>query len=78
MSIYSSELSVARRARKCTHLSNVGDATAEHGKPLESNSKTSVWHGAIAPQIQVPPVHIAVEFELVYALFEFIQPLFAL
>src|SRR5262245_564017 len=72
------ELRVSRRPRAGDHVANVRHAGHELHGPLQAEPEAGMRHGAIAAQIEIPPVRLRVELLLAHPLFEHVQPLLAL
>src|SRR5690606_2373227 len=77
----SATASVLRRAGRA----RIGDGVADVGQPadvddqaLEAETEPRVRHGAVAAEVAVPVVVLAVQAELVHACVEHVQPLLAL
>src|ERR1019366_4787481 len=59
-----SEFRRARRAGERDHVADVGDAGHEHEHSLETESEAGVRHGAVAAQVEIPPVFLLAELVL--------------
>ena len=55
------EIGAAGRARERDHVADVGHAGGKAADPLEAQAEAGVRHGAVAAQVEVPPVSRRVE-----------------
>src|SRR5438105_14053334 len=52
----SSKIRAAGRPRKRNDIANVGHAGGELNRALQAQTEARMRHGAVTPQVQVPPV----------------------
>ena len=60
------------------HVPDVADAGEIHHHALEAQAETGVAAGAVAAQVQVPPVVLGVQAQLVHALLQHLDALLTL
>ena len=60
------------------HVADVGNSGQIHNHALEAQAESGVAAGAVAPQVQIPPVILGVQAQLGHPRLQHIQPLLAL
>ncbi len=73
-----SKRGIARGARAWNDVADVLHSGEEHEKTFESEAKAGVWHGAEAPEIQIPGVVFLIEAVGTQGFFEAVEAFFAL
>src|SRR5699024_12619761 len=72
------DLRVAHGTGMQLYVPDVADAGEVHHHALEAQAETGVAAGAVAAQVQVPPVVLGVETQLVHALLQHLDTLLTL
>src|SRR3546814_13298672 len=70
-----SKLRAAGRARVGDRVADVGQPAHVHHQPLEAQAEARVRHAAVAAEVAVPVIVLAVEAELVHAFARHAKPL---
>ena len=73
-----SKLSRAGGAGERDDVADVAQPRGELDRPLETEPEARVWHGAVAPKVQIPPVVAGVEAAFGHAALEDLAALLAL
>src|SRR3974390_3516731 len=68
------ELRIPRRPRERNHVADVRHPRDELHRPLQAQTEACVRHGSVAPEIKIPPVRFRVEFLLLHALRQYVEP----
>ena len=72
------ELCAARGAREGLNVADIADAGDVHNKSLEAETEACVLSAAVLAQLEVPPVVLFLESELVECALEVIEALLSL